>query len=102
MPVDGGGFREVVGDQDADPVSFDSFNGRPWRASVVSPAIEDDPFYKFLFHRLCDEVEHFDPIVHGEGKGRDVRCFNGRVAPHLCSEQEKEWDEPSSHSDTAW
>lgn len=79
VPVDAGGFGEVVGDEDANAVAFDGLDGGAGGGAVVAPAIDDDAWEEFLTDGFCDEAKDLDAVVEFVGEGGPVGSDDGCV-----------------------
>src|SRR5450830_1274743 len=68
VPVYGGVFGQLVGDEDANAIAFDDFNRRAGTLTVVTPQVCLHTWCDFTYHRLSDEVEFLDAVVHPPGQ----------------------------------
>src|SRR6516165_7350229 len=81
MPMYARRFREMVIEDDPDTVAVICLNGRAGRASVETPQIECASGYDRLFHRLRNQLEDLDAVVHRERKLRNTGRKNRRGGP---------------------
>src|SRR5690606_41929672 len=68
VPMDTGMFWKLVGDVYPHPVAFDCFEGRTWRAAVITPGFDRHPRGKFVLDLFGDQMELFDSLVHSVGQ----------------------------------
>ena len=64
MPVNSGVLRQVIGDENTDPITLERFYGWPRRAAVVAPALGRRAWRKLMLNFLGDQTELFDPVFH--------------------------------------
>ena len=90
VPVDGGVLRELVGDEKAHLVALDHLDGRPRALAVVAPKVGLHARREFAHHRLGDEMEFLDAVLHPPGQRpavqrhhRVVRTAAGRSKRRL-------------------
>ena len=82
VPVNGRMFGQVVGYQNADPIAFHRLDGRSRGGAVVAPAVDHHAGCKLALHRLGDQVEHLDTVVHRPGQAPAVEGDNGACTQH--------------------
>ena len=77
VPVNAGRLRQMVVKDDADAVSLVRLNRRSRRAAVEAPQIESSAGNDDLLHRLGNQVEYLDAVVHRERQVANVERGDG-------------------------
>ena len=83
VPVDRGRLRELVRDQDTDPIALNRLDRRPGRLPVVTPGVHDHAGSDFVPAGFNGEPEHLDAVLHREGQRAAVRRDHRRVGQPL-------------------
>ena len=81
VPVDAGVLGQFVGDENAHPVALHHLDGRPRRLAVVAPQVSLVAGRQFAHHRLCNQVEFLDSIVHAPRQGPAVKGNHRVIGP---------------------
>ncbi len=79
MPVYGGLFRQLVGDEDAELVAFDRLDCRARRLAVVAPQMGLHTFRELAHHRFSDQVEFLPVAVHAPRQRPTIQCHHWAV-----------------------
>ncbi len=69
MPMNGSGFRQIIGDQYAHPITLHRFDCRSGGLAIVTPAIDFESGGEFTRDHLRDEMEYLDIPIHFIGQG---------------------------------
>ena len=68
VPVNRGVLRQLVGNEDAYPVAFDAFDGRPGALAVVAPEVRLHAGRELPDHRFCNQMKLLDAVLHPPGE----------------------------------
>jgi hypothetical protein len=77
MPVDAGVFGKLVGDEDSHAVALDDLDGRARALAVVAPQMGLEAGCHLAHHRLGDQVELLDTLVHAPGQVQPLSVTTG-------------------------
>jgi hypothetical protein len=79
MPMHARVLRKLVGDEDADLVAFDAFDGRAGRLAVIAPQMHGHAGREFALDRLGHQVKFLPVAVHPPRQRPAVQGDDGLI-----------------------
>ena len=79
VPMHAGVLGKLVGDEDADLVAFDAFDGRAGRLTVIAPEMHGHAGREFALDRLGHQVKFLPVAVHPPRQRPAVQGDDGLI-----------------------